>query len=852
MSLAEVRRGHRKASNATGGWLPLSEGAGSERLTPAVYGIKGSALLRAARIPLPLAPGFILPIGAALERASLEAVIDRLESELGPLGGFAPTALSLYLSVTVPAMLANRPASLLHLGLNWATLADPDHAVLAATSLQQLLAALSNRHLPTYEDYLEEEEIGEQFNPAQHGPAFRALLERHAGRRAPSAPRDQVWEAAQVLRAQAPEAGLLLTAMMPREAPLKSLRARLTSRDPESGAAGLIGLRLRSSNPQVKGLSANRDAILPQLNALHEDIDTQLADAAERLEQAFGDVLAFDVAVGPSRWALLNIDPAPRSASAVVALAADLVSWGVNSENEALLSLPIDEVESLLHPRLKAAELSADAQLGQGLPASPGAASGSLVFSRDEALERSKRGEAVILVRRETAPEDVRAMIHSAGILTMRGGLSSHAAVIARGLGKPAVTGLRGLMLDEDKQQLYAEGMRLKTGQMVSIDGSNGRVFLGRVATEPPQVSPAFRQLLTWAEASQRLEVRANAEGAGEARLALDMGATGVGLCRTEHMLFASGRLTGLRKIILAETEAQRQDALAALLPTQRDDLVALFEIMGTKPVTVRLLDPPLHEFLPTQKAEVTRFAQASGLSPATIRARTEALSEANPMLGHRGCRLGISFPEIYEMQVRAILEAAQQVSVTLGQPTRPEIMIPLVSMVGEVRHLRSQIEAVARDIGSAGNPPDIKIGTMIETPRACIQAEAIAEYSDFFSFGTNDLTQTVYAISRDDAGKFLRSYAQETLLPDDPFSTLDRQGVGRLISETIARARAVKPDLIIGVCGEHGGDPRSIQAFEEMGVDYVSCAPLRVPVARLAAAQARLQAGLKVAENTP
>jgi pyruvate,orthophosphate dikinase len=466
------------------------------------------------------------------------------------------------------------------------------------------------------------------------------------------------------------------------------------------------------------------------------------------------------------------------------------------------------------------------------------------VFTADEAESRAQKGEDIILVRVETSPEDIHGMHAARGILTTRGGMTSHAAVVARGMGRPCVAGAGGIAVDYNAQTLSAGGQTLHAGDVITLDGAMGEVFVGTVAMIEPAMSGDFATLMEWADKARTLGVRANAETPLDAETAKKFGADGIGLCRTEHMFFDPERIGAVRQMIMASNESGRRAALARLLPFQRDDFHELFRIMGDLPVTIRLLDPPLHEFLPHAESEMAEVAKATGENIDAIRRRAAELAEANPMLGHRGCRLGISYPEIYEMQARAIFEGALAVAKEIGKAPVPEIMIPLVGVTKELEITRALVDRVAEEVfKSAGRRIEYTVGTMIELPRAAIVADRIAEHADFFSFGTNDLTQTVFGLSRDDAGKFLPQYVEQGILPKDPFVSIDVEGVGAMVRIASERGRKTKDKLKLGICGEHGGDPASIAFCQEVGLDYVSCSPYRVPVARLAAAQAALGA---------
>jgi len=481
--------------------------------------------------------------------------------------------------------------------------------------------------------------------------------------------------------------------------------------------------------------------------------------------------------------------------------------------------------------------------VGQGLPASPGAATGEIVFSSEDAEQAKSEGRKVILVRIETSPEDIHGMHAAEGILTTRGGMTSHAAVVARGMGKPCVSGAGSLRVDYRNGTMLAAGQTFKKGDVVTIDGSSGQVLKGAVAMLQPELSGDFGQLMEWADRQRRMKVRANAETPADARTARSFGAEGIGLCRTEHMFFDGSRIVAMREMILSDNEEGRRAALTKLLPMQRSDFAELFEIMKGLPVTIRLLDPPLHEFLPHTDEEVAEVASSMGVDAVKLRERAESLHEFNPMLGHRGCRLAISYPEIAEMQARAIFEAAVEAGKKTGEPVVPEVMVPLVGLKAELDFVKGRIDAVAQDVmKEAGVKIDYMVGTMIELPRAALRAAEIAETAEFFSFGTNDLTQTTFGISRDDAAGFLTTYQQRGVVEQDPFVSLDVDGVGELVQIAAERGRKTRDKIKLGICGEHGVDPSSIPFCEKTGLDYVSCSPFRVPIARLAAAQAAVR----------
>ena len=568
---------------------------------------------------------------------------------------------------------------------------------------------------------------------------------------------------------------------------------------------------------------------------------TELARLFELLEQHYRDMQDIEFTVQQGKLWLLQTRSGKRTAKAALKLAVDMVGEGLIDEKTAILRVDPMALDQLLHPTLDP-DAARDV-LTSGLPASPGAASGRIVLDADTAELWANRGEKVILVRVETSPEDIHGMHAATGILTARGGMTSHAAVVARGMGRPCVSGASQVSIAREGRTLTIGNRALKEGDTITIDGANGQVMAGEVATIEPELAGDFGILMEWADKHRRMRVRTNAETEADCRMARQFGAEGIGLCRTEHMFFDADRISLVRQMILAENEAGRRAALDRLLPEQRGDFVKIFEVMSGLPCTIRLLDPPLHEFLPHGDAEFEDLATATGLSVDQLRRRAGELHEFNPMLGHRGCRLGITYPEIYEMQARAIFEAACAVAKTSGKAPVPEIMIPLVATRRELELLKAVVDRVAQEVFAAtGTTLDYLVGTMIELPRAALMAGEIAEVGEFFSFGTNDLTQTTLGVSRDDAGRFLTQYVEKGIFARDPFVSLDVEGVGQLVEIAAERGRAVRPVIKLGICGEHGGDPASIAFCEVTGLDYVSASPYRVPIARLAAAQASLR----------
>jgi pyruvate,orthophosphate dikinase len=583
----------------------------------------------------------------------------------------------------------------------------------------------------------------------------------------------------------------------------------------------------------------------PSMEEAMPEAFKSLSEIFETLEKHYRDMQDIEFTVERGKLWMLQTRNGKRTAKAALKIAVDLCREGLINEKEAVMRVDAHSLDQLLHPTL---DPKAPRELIlSGLPASPGAASGEVVFSADEAERLAQDGRKVILVRVETSPEDIHGMHAAVAIVTARGGMTSHAAVVARGMGRPCVCGAGELRIDAKTESFTVAGRTVKKGDIVTVDGAAGKVYLGRVATIEPELTGDFATLMNWADASRRMKVRANAETPHDAQVARNFGAEGIGLCRTEHMFFDAGRIVAVREMILAEDRRGREAALAKLLPMQRSDFEAIFRVMSGLPVTIRLLDPPLHEFLPHSDAEIDEVARASGMDARKLKDRAHKLSEFNPMLGHRGCRLGVSYPEIYEMQTRAIIEAAVNVKAETGEAITPEIMIPLVADEKELAMMKERVDAIAADVLAERKAVlDFLVGTMIELPRAALTADKIAVHAAFFSFGTNDLTQTTFGLSRDDSASFLPDYLRAGIFEKDPFVTLDQAGVGALVEIAAEKGRAARPELKLGICGEHGGDPDSIEFVERVGLDYVSCSPYRTPIARLAAAQASLAATQK------
>jgi len=875
-----------KDMNASPGWI----GAGCTALDPGLYGNRAAWLSRAAELGLPVPPAVAVPPGlvaslAGEGRALAEAIAPleeatgrRLDDPAAPLllslrpgivgsGGVVPAILDIGAGAPMRAALSKlHGARVAHdldrrlvqsFGAGALGIESEDFEFAVHDALKHA-GAESEADLPTeaLADLAETcraliAEEGATFpedGPGQLAAGIAAMA------CAWDSPRARLRRTAQGIDPDTPLT-LILQEMALGLGPAPSGAGIAALRDETTGALGLTGrylpqaqgeeARMGLRTPQVLTLAERRRRGLtePALEETAPEAAAALTAMAARIEHAFGDAFALDFTLTAGRLALLDLRPMRRGPRAAVRIAVELAEAGAIERRDALLRLDPRLLDDHLHPTI--APNARRDLLAKGLPASPGAACGPLVFSPDAAEAAAAAGRPAILALIETSPEDIRGMHAAAGVLTVRGGMTSHAAVVARGLGRPCVVGARDLALDRRAGRLTAaDGRSFGEGDVVTVEGAEGTILAGAVETRPPEITGAFASLMGWADAVRRMGVRANADTAADAATARGFNAAGIGLCRTEHMFFKRGRISAMREMILAGTTEDRRRALEHLRPMQTGDFADLFRETAGQPVVIRLLDPPLHEFLPHGEEELAEMARLLDLPVERVRARALELAEFNPMLGKRGCRIGIAYPEIYEMQSRAIFEAACEAGRATGHPVRPEIMIPLVSAVRELEVLRERIDAVAASIAAErGEMVSYTVGVMIETPRACLRAGDIARTADFLSFGTNDLTQMLYGLSRDDAGRFIPDYVAQGVFAHDPFHRIDEEGVGEIISIATERARAVKPDISIGLCGEHGADPHSVDFCERAGFDYVSCSPYRVPIARLAAAQATLRA---------
>lgn len=863
-----------------------------------LLGGKGANLAEMAKLGLPVPPGFTITTAVCtayyeLDRkypdtleAQVDAALEAIEKETGK--GFGDPENPLLVSVRSGAR-ASMPGmmdTVLNLGLNEtaaAGLAKKAGERFAYDSYRRFIQMYSNVVLNISHDEFEhilddyKDREGYELDTEMTADDWKKIIslykdavQYNLGRPFPDDPKEQLWGAITAVfgswmndRAityrklnDIPEewgTAVNVQAMVFGNLGETSATGVAFTRDPSNGDPVFYGEYLINAQGEdvVAGIrtpapiSRERADTLGSTDAPLEEsmpeVYTQLREVANTLEQHYKDMQDLEFTVEDGRLYMLQTRNGKRTAAAALKIAVDMAREGLVTEEEAVLRLEPSQLDQLLHPTI-----SEDAKrdvIVMGLPASPGAAVGKVVFESEDAWAMAEKGEDVILVRVETSPEDIKGMHASRAIVTARGGMTSHAAVVARGMGRPCVCGAGGLQIDHKAGVFRVMGREIKKGDVITVDGATGQVMMGAVEMVQPDLSGDFGLLMGWADKARKLKVRANAETPLDTRTAVEFGAEGVGLCRTEHMFFEEDRIPEVRAMILADGETGRRTALDKLLPMQRSDFEEIFRILEDRPATIRLLDPPLHEFLPHTDADMEDVAKASGVDVDELRRRAAELHESNPMLGHRGCRLGITYPEIYEMQARAIFEAAVNVSKETGRKPIPEVMIPLVATHKELAILKAVVDDVAKSVFSeTGVTLEYMVGTMIELPRAALQAGEIAQSAAFFSFGTNDLTQTTLGISRDDAGRFLKAYEDKGIYEKDPFVTLDQAGVGELVKLAAERGRSTRPSIKLGICGEHGGDPASINFCHVTGLEYVSCSPYRVPIARLAAAHAALK----------
>ncbi|MCW2247996.1 pyruvate,orthophosphate dikinase [Azospirillum fermentarium] len=863
-----------------------------------LLGGKGANLAEMANLGLPVPPGFTITTEVCTYfyangrtypvelKDQVAAALAEIEQAMGAVFGDANNPLLVSVRSGARASMPGMMDTVLNLGLNDVTVAGlatrSGDARFAYDSYRRFIQMYGNVVLDVDHHHFEEildsvkrdrgYSLDTDLTAADWQAViadYKAMVERELGRPFPQDPQEQLWGAVGAVFGSWMNARAITyrklhdipaewgTAVNVQSMVFGNMGNDCATgvaftRNPSTGENAFYGEYLVNAQgedvvagirtPQhltIAGREANKSD-LPSMEEVMPEVFNQLNEVRLRLEKHYRDMQDIEFTVQQNKLYMLQTRTGKRTAQAALRIAVDMATEALVTKAEAVSRIDPASLDQLLHPTL---DPKAERKvIAKGLPASPGAASGKVVFSADDAETQAALGDAVILCRIETSPEDIHGMHAAKGILTTRGGMTSHAAVVARGMGRACVAGAGELRIDYKTKVMSVRGVQVKEGDLVTIDGSTGEVMLGAVPTVQPELSGDFATLMGWADELRRMKVRANAETALDAATARKFGAEGIGLCRTEHMFFDPARILAVREMILAETEEGRRKALAKLEPFQKQDFVELFTIMAGLPVTIRLLDPPLHEFLPNTEKEMAEVAAAAGTDPLRVHQRSVQLHEANPMLGHRGCRLGITYPEIYEMQARAIFSAAADVAKS-GTPVTPEVMIPIVATRKELDILKAVIDRVAAEVKAAsGQEFEYSVGTMIELPRAALRAGEIAETAEFFSFGTNDLTQTTLGISRDDAGSFLPDYERAGIIEHDPFATLDQDGVGELVRIGAERGRAARPGIKLGICGEHGGDPASIQFCESVGLDYVSCSPYRVPIARLAAAQAALK----------
>ncbi len=852
-----------------------------------LLGGKGANLAEMASLGLPVPPGFTLSTEvctlfyknnedypSGLSEAVADAVT-KLEDEMGMKLGDPANPLLLSVRSGARVSMPGMMDTVLNLGLN-----DDTAEGLAKRSGDERFAYDSyRRFIQMYSDvvlgldHYEFEDVLESFKRSEDITEdtmitadgwqeiiadYKGIVERDLGRPFPQDVNDQLWGAiGAVFKSWSTKRAVTYRKLnnIPSEwGTAVNIQAMVFgnmgqdcatgvafTRDPSTGENVFYGEYLINAQgedvvagirtPQhltIAGKKAN-GSNLPAMEETMPEVFKQLEDVRTKLEAHYKDVQDIEFTIQQNKLYMLQTRNGKRTAKAAMKIAVDMVSEGLISKEDAILRVDPEALDQLLHPTL---DPKAERHvLCKGLPASPGAACGAVVFSADEAEQKANAGIKTILCRTETSPEDIHGMHAAEGILTTRGGMTSHAAVVARGMGRPCVAGAGSISIDYKAAEMSVNGETIKSGDIVTLDGATGEIMLGEIATVEPELSGDFETVMKWADEIRRLNIRCNAETPTDAKTARHFGAEGIGLCRTEHMFFDPARIMNVRKMILAENKDDRLKALSALEPEQKADFKELFEIMAGLPVTIRLLDPPLHEFLPHSEKDIEALANEANISVKHLKSRIAELTETNPMLGHRGCRLAITFPEIYAMQVRAILGAATEASV------KPEIMIPLASTRKELEILKKLVDDTAANFNV-----EYTVGTMIELPRAALCADELAELAEFFSFGTNDLTQTTFGISRDDAGRFLPAYQEQGIIARDPFVSIDVDGVGSLVKTAVEKGRKARPHIKLGICGEHGGDPQSVAFFESAGLDYVSCSPYRVPIARLAAAQANLK----------
>ena len=854
-----------------------------------LLGGKGANLAEMTKIGLPVPFGFTISTdackdyldkGGVLSEEIVKEVYDHLaelEHVMGKTFGDVENPLLVSVRSGAPVSMPGMMDTILNLGLN-----DESVKGLAAKTGNERFAYDSyRRFIQMFGDVVLEipkakfdfifdgkkEAVGAEFD-VDLSPEdlkaiiedYKALVKEELGRDFPQDPKDQLMEAIQaVFRSWNNDRAILyrqlnnISASLGTAVNVQSMVFGNTgetsgtgvafTRSPVNGENKIFGEFLVNAQGEDVVAGIRTPQPIAEMEQAFPEVYAKFESVAEILEKHYKDMQDMEFTVEDNKLFMLQTRNGKRTATAAVKIAVDMVEEGLIDKETAILRIEPDQINQLLHPTFDSAELATATAVAKGLPASPGAACGEIVFSADDAAEAAALGKKVVLVREETSPEDLAGMVAAQGILTARGGMTSHAAVVARGMGKCCVAGCSEVTVHESSKKMVVNGKEYHEGDVISINGTDGSVYDVAIKTVSPELSGDFGTIMKWADDVRNLGVRANADNPRDARQALEFGAEGIGLCRTEHMFFEDERIPKIRRMILADSESERREALAGLLPYQKGDFKGLYEVMGERPVTIRLLDPPLHEFLPKTEADINQLSEQFGISKEAIEKKIVELHEFNPMLGHRGCRLAITYPEIAEMQTEAILTAALEVAKEKGYKIKPEIMVPLVGNVKELRFVKNTIDETAKKcFEKAGMELEYMVGTMIEIPRAALTADEIAEEAEFFSFGTNDLTQMGFGFSRDDTGNIIKEYINDGILERDPFQSLDQKGIGKLVKMACEGGKETRPNIKLGVCGEHGGDPDTIEFMYKTGLQYVSCSPFRVPIARLAAAQATIK----------
>ena len=854
-----------------------------------LLGGKGANLAEMTKIGLPVPFGFTISTdackdylnkGGMLDDEIVQEVyehLDELEQVMGKKFGDIENPLLVSVRSGAPVSMPGMMDTILNLGLN----DDSVKGLAAKTGNERFAYDSYRRFIQMFGDVVMEipkskfdqifdgrkKEVGAEYDVDLKTEDLKVIIEGYKklvkaelGREFPQNPKDQLMEAIQaVFRSWNNERAILyrklnnISASLGTAVNVQSMVFGNTgensgtgvafTRSPVNGENKIFGEFLVNAQGEDVVAGIRTPQPIDQMKESFPDVYGKFEDIARILEDHYKDMQDMEFTVEEGKLFMLQTRNGKRTAEAAVKVAVDMVNEEKIDKETAIMRIAPEQIDQLLHPAFDAEELKKHTPIGKGLPASPGAACGEIVFSADDAAVAKEAGKKVVLVREETSPEDLAGMVAAEGILTARGGMTSHAAVVARGMGKCCVAGCHDITVYEEEKYMEIHGVKYHEGDMISINGTDGSVYAAEIATKAPELSGNFGTIMKWADEIRTIGVRTNADNPRDAKQAVQFGAEGIGLCRTEHMFFEEERIPKIRRMILADTEEERREALAGLLPYQKGDFKGLYETMAGKPVTIRLLDPPLHEFLPKNEEDMKELSEQFGIPLEKIKTKTIELHEFNPMMGHRGCRLAVTYPEIAEMQTEAIITAALEVKKETGIDIKPEIMVPLVGIPNELKNVKKTIDDTAeRCFEQAGERLNYMVGTMIEIPRAALVADEIAEDAEFFSFGTNDMTQMGFGFSRDDTGKIIREYVEKGVLEEDPFQVLDQRGVGKLVKMAAEEGRKTRPNIKLGICGEHGGNPKTIDFCHRLGLNYVSCSPFRVPIARLAAAQAAIR----------